>query len=78
MKDWKEDIAQSEKPLPRWISEGKQKGIHRSNSSAQENRKIAGQTTRMGPSFMKQPALAIAWNQIEYIKQIYTYGDTIL
>lgn len=45
--------------LPRWISVGKQ-GNHRSSSSAQEKRKIAGQTIRIEPSFMKQLAIAMA------------------
>lgn len=45
--------------LPRWISEGKQES-QRSNSSAHEYLKIAGQTMRVGPSFMKQLAIAIA------------------
>jgi hypothetical protein len=48
------------KKLPRWISAGKQKGSQRSNSSAHEKRKIAGQTTSVEPSFMKQDAIAIA------------------
>lgn len=48
--------------LPRWISVGKQ-GNHRSSSSAQEKRKIAGQTIRIEPSFMKQLAIAMACEQ---------------
>lgn len=48
------------KILPRWISAGKQKGSQRSNSSAHEKRKIAGHTTSVEPSFMKQDAIAIA------------------
>lgn len=46
--------------VPRWMSEGKQVGSQRSNSSAQAYRKIAGQTTRVEPSFKKQPAIAMA------------------
>lgn len=46
--------------VPRWKSAGEQKGSQRSNSSAHEKRKIAGQTTRTGPSVIKQQAIAIA------------------
>lgn len=46
--------------IPRWISEGKQNGSQRSNSSAHESLKIAGHTISIGPSLMKQPAIAIA------------------
>lgn len=46
--------------LPRWMSHGKQLGSQCSNSSAQAYLNIAGQTTRQGPSFKKQPAIAIA------------------
>lgn len=48
--------------LPRWISVGKQ-GNHRSSSSAQEKRKIAGQTIRIEPSSIKQLAIAMACEQ---------------
>lgn len=46
--------------IPRWISEGKHNGSQRSNSSAHEYLKIAGHTISMGPSLMKQHAIAIA------------------
>lgn len=53
--------------IPRWISAGKQKGSQRSSSSAQENRKTAGQTTSIEPSSsIKQLAIAIAWRQIKH------------
>lgn len=42
------------------MSEGKRNGNQRSNSSAHEKRKTAGQTTSMEPSVMKQPAMAMA------------------
>lgn len=45
------------------MSVGKQKGSHLSSSSAHENRKIAGQTTSIGFSSIKQLAIAIAWKQ---------------
>ena len=46
--------------LPRWTSAGKQEGSQRSNSSAQEYRNTAGQTTSIDPSSTKHPAIAIA------------------
>lgn len=60
-KDHKHQVT---KVLPRWISVGKQ-GSQRSNSSAHEYRKIAGQTTRIEPSSMKQHAIAMAWKQVK-------------
>lgn len=52
------------------MSEGKQHGNQRSNSSAHEKRKTAGQTISMEPSPMKQPAMAMAWKRIKHSEQL--------